>query len=128
MNVTLHVQKIQASIANYQRDKVEMISKKISKTVNVMNYLRNEVDRVVTDASFTLVSLDIITMSLLNLATDVSKFKFALFALMAGTLSYDLVDPSNLKSILDEIKTHLTFGLHLPIEPEVSNLFLYYTK
>jgi hypothetical protein len=67
-------------------------------------------------------------MSLLNLATDVSKFEFALFALTGGTLSYDLVDPSNLKSILDEIKTHLTFGLHLPIEPEVSNLFLYYTK
>jgi hypothetical protein len=79
MNVTLHVQKIQASIANYQRDKVEMISKKISKTVNVMNYLRNEVDRVVTDASLTMVSFDIITISLLNLAMDVSKFEFVLF-------------------------------------------------
>jgi hypothetical protein len=93
-----------------------------------MNYLKNEVDRVISDSSLTMVSLDIVTMSLLNLATDVSKFEFALFALTGGTLSYDLVDPSNLKSILDEIKTHLTFGLHLPTEPEVANLFHYYTK
>ena len=57
-----------------------------------------------------------------------SKFEFALFALTGGTLSYDLVDPTSLKNILDEIKTHLTFGLHLPVEPEVANLFLYYTK
>ena len=103
MNVKLHVQKIQASIANYQRDKIEAISKKISKTVNIMNYLKNEVDRVISDSSLTMVSLDIVTMSLLNLATDVSKFEFTLFALTGGTLSYDLVDPSNLKSILDEI-------------------------
>jgi hypothetical protein len=73
MNVTLHVQKIQASIANYQRDKIEAISKKISKTVNIMNYLKNEVDRVISDSSLTMVSLDIVTMSLLNLATDVTN-------------------------------------------------------
>ena len=40
MNTTLHVQKIQASIANYQKDKIEAISKKISRTVNTMNYLK----------------------------------------------------------------------------------------
>ncbi|XP_065584744.1 uncharacterized protein LOC136043751 [Artemia franciscana] len=67
-------------------------------------------------------------MSSLNIATDVSKFEFALFELTGGSLSYDLVDPSDLKTILNEIKTHLTFGLHLPVEPEVANLFLYYTK
>ena len=93
-----------------------------------MNYLKNEVDRVISDSSLTMVSLDIVIMSLLNLATDVSKFEFALFELTGGSLSYDLVDPSDLKNILSEIKTHLTFGLHLPVEPEVANLFLYYTK
>ena len=65
-------------------------------------------------------------MSLLNLATDISKLEFALFELTGG--SYDLVDPSDLKTILNEIKTHLTFGLHLPVEPEIANLFLYHTK
>jgi hypothetical protein len=30
--------------------------------------------------------------------------------------------------VLDEIKIHLTFGLPLPIEPEVSNVFLNYSK
>jgi hypothetical protein len=79
MNMTLHVQIIQASIANYQREKIEAIAKKISKTVNIMNYLKNEVDRVITDKSITKVLLDIVTMSLLNLATDVSKFEFTLF-------------------------------------------------
>ena len=128
MNTTLHVQKIQASIANYQKDKIEAISKKISRTVNTMNYLKNEVDRVISDSSLTMVSLDIVIMSLLNLTTDVSKFEFALFELTGGALSYDLVDPSDLKNIPSEIKTHLTFGLHLPVEPEVANLFLYYTK
>ena len=93
-----------------------------------MNYLKNEVDRVISDSSLTMVSLDIVIMSLLNLATDVSKFEFALFELTGESLSYDLVDPSDLKNILNEIKTHLTFGLHLPVEPEVANLFLYYTK
>jgi hypothetical protein len=82
-----------------------------------MNYLKNEINRVITDSSLAMVSLDIIAIALLNLATNVSKFEFALFALTGGTLSYDLVDPINLKSILDEIKTHLTFGLHLPTEP-----------
>ena len=38
------------------------------------------------------------------------------------------MDPSDLKNILNKIKTHLTFGLQLPVEPEVANLFLYYTK
>ena len=128
MNTTLHVQKIQASIANYQKDKIETISKKISRTGNTMNYLKNEVDRVISDSSLATVSLDIIIMSLLNLATDVSKFEFALFELTGRSLSYDLVDPSDLKTILNEIKTNLTFGLHLPVEPEVANLFLYYTK
>ena len=47
MNTTSHVQKIQASIANHQKDKIEAISKKISRTVNTMNYLKNEVDRVI---------------------------------------------------------------------------------
>ena len=84
MNTTLHVQKIQASIANYQKDKIEAISKKISRTVNTMNYLKNEVDRVISDSSLTMVSLDIVIMSLLNLATDVSKFEFALFELTGG--------------------------------------------
>jgi len=32
--------KIQASIANYQKDKTEIISKIISKTVNTLNYLK----------------------------------------------------------------------------------------
>ena len=128
MNTTLHVQKIQASIANYQKDKIETISKKISRTGNTMNYLKNEVDRVISDSSLATVLFDIIIMSLLNLATDVSKFEFALFELTGGSLSYDLVDPSDLKTILNEIKTNLTFGLHLPVEPEVANLFLYYTK
>ena len=99
MNTTLHVQKIQASIANYQKDKIEAISKKISRTVNTMNYLKNEVDRVISDSSLTMVSLDIVIMSLLNLFTDVSKFEFALFELTGGSLSYDLVDPSDLKNI-----------------------------
>jgi len=67
-------------------------------------------------------------MSLLNLATDVSRFELTLFELAGGFLSYDLVDPSNKKNILDEIKIHLTFGLRLPVEPEVVNLFLYYIK
>ena len=67
-------------------------------------------------------------MSLLNLATDFNKFEFALFELTGGFLSYDLVNSSDLKNILNEIKIHLTFGLHLPVEPEVANLFLYYTK
>ena len=93
-----------------------------------MNYLKNEVDRVISDSSLTMVSLDIVIMSLLNLATDVSKFEFALFELTGGSLSYDLVDPSNLENILNEIKTHLTFDLHSPVEPDVTNLFLYYTK
>ena len=53
-----------------------------------------------------MVSLDIVIMSLLNLATDVNKFEFALFELTGGALSYDLVDPSDLKNILSEIKTH----------------------
>jgi hypothetical protein len=108
MNLKLHAQKIQASAANYQKDKIEITSKKISKTVNVRNYLTNEVDRMVTDTSLTMVSLDTITMSLINLVTDVNTFKFALFALRGGTLSYDLVDPSNLKSMLYERKTQLT--------------------
>ena len=82
-----------------------------------MNYLKNKVDRVISDSSLTMVSLDIVIMSLLNLATDVIKFEFALFGLTGGTLSYDLVDPSDLKNILNEIKTHLTFGLHFPVEP-----------
>jgi len=51
-----------------------------------------------------MVSLDIVIMLLLNLATDVSKFEFALFELTGGSLSYDLVDPSDLKNILNEIK------------------------
>jgi hypothetical protein len=42
MNVSLHDHKIQASIANHQRDKVEAISNKISKTLNVMNYLKKK--------------------------------------------------------------------------------------
>ena len=93
-----------------------------------MNYLKNEVDRVISDSSLATVSLDIIIMSLLNLATDVSKFEFVLFELTRGSLSYDLVYPSDLNTILNKIKTHLTFGLHLPVEPELANLFLYYTK
>ena len=93
-----------------------------------MNYLKNEVDRVISGSSLATVSLDIIIMSLFNLATDVSKFEFALFELTGGSLSYDLKDPSDLKAILNEIKTHLTFGLQSPVEPEVANLFLYYTK
>ena len=75
-----------------------------------------------------MVSLGIVIMSLLNLAADVSKFEFALFELTGGSLSYDLVDPSDLKNILNEIKTHLTFGLNLSVEPKIANLFLYYTK
>ena len=39
-----------------------------------MNYLKNEVDRVISDSSLTMVSLNIVIMSLLNLATEVSKF------------------------------------------------------
>ena len=115
-------------IANYQKDKIETISKKISRTVNTMNYLKNEVGRVISDSSLATVSLDIIIMTLLNLATDVSKLEFALFELTGESLSYDLVGLSDLKTILNEIKTHLTFGLHLPVEPEIANLFLYYTK
>jgi hypothetical protein len=76
MNTTLHIQKIQASIASYQKDKIKAISKKISRTVNTMNYLKNEVDCILSDSGLTLVSIDIITMLLLNLATDVSKFEF----------------------------------------------------
>ena len=128
MNTTRHVQKIQASIANYQKEKIETISKKISLTGNTMNYLKNKVDRVISDSSLATVLLDFIIRSLLNLAIDVSKFEFALFELTEGSLSYDLVDPSDLKTILNEIKTNLTFGLHLLVEPEVTNLFLYYTK
>ena len=67
-----------------------------------MNYLKNEVDRVISDSSLATVSLDIIIMSLLNLATDVSKFEFVLFELAGGSLSYDLVDPSDLKTILNK--------------------------
>ena len=61
-------------------------------------------------------------MSLLNLATDVSRFEFMLFELAGGSLSYDF---SKKKNILDEMKIHLTFVLHLPVEPEMANLFLY---
>jgi len=56
-------------------------------------------------------------MSFLNLATDVSKFELKLFELSGGTLSYDLEDLSGLKNILHEIRTHLTFGLHILAEP-----------
>jgi len=76
---------------------------------------------VISYSSLKMISVDIVTMSVLNLATDVSKFEFALFELTAGTLSYDLVDPSSLKNILDKIKTHLTFGAHLPVEPKFTN-------
>jgi hypothetical protein len=93
-----------------------------------MNYLENEFDRVITDSSLTMISIHVITISLLKLATDVSKFEFAIFTFTGGTLSYDLVNPTCLKNILDEIKTHLMFGLHLPEEPKMANLFLYYTK
>jgi len=58
--------------------------------------------------------IDIFTILLLYLATEVGKFEFALFALRGGTLSCNLVYPTSLKSIPDEIKTHSTFGLHLP--------------
>jgi hypothetical protein len=51
-----------------------------------------------------MVLLNVVTILLLSLVTDVSKFKFALFTLTGGTLSYDLVEPTNPKSILDEIK------------------------
>ena len=61
----------------------------------------------------TMISGEIVAMVLLNLATEVSKFEFRLFELAEGTLSYDLVDPQSLKNTLHEIKTHLTFGLHL---------------
>ena len=70
-----------------------------------------------------MISVDIVTMSVLNLATDVSKFEFSLFELTAGTLSYDLVDPLSLKNILDKIKTDLTCGAYLPVEPKFANLF-----
>jgi len=128
MNTTLHVQKIQASVANYQKDKIEAISKKISRTGNTTKYLKSDVDRVISDSSLTMVSIDIVIMSLLNLAIDVIKFKFALIELTGGSLSYDLVDPSNLKNILNEIKTHLIFGLYLPVEPKINNLLIYYTQ
>jgi len=80
-----------------------------------MNYLKNEVNRVISDSSLTMASLDFIIISLLNLATDVSKFEFALFELTGRSHSYVLVDASILKNILNEIKTYLTFGLHLPV-------------
>ena len=79
-----------------------------------MNYLKNKEDRVNSDSSFKTISTDILTMSLLDLAADVSKFEFAPFALTDGTLSYDLLDPTSLKNFLDEIKTHLKLGIHLP--------------
>ena len=53
-----------------------------------MNDLKNEVDRVISGSSLTIISIDILTMILLNLATDASKFEFALFALAGGALSY----------------------------------------
>ena len=50
-----------------------------------MNHLKNEVDRVISESSLMMMSVDIVTISLLNLATDVSKFEFALFELTGGT-------------------------------------------
>ena len=89
-----------------------------------MNYLKMK-STVISDSSLTMVSIDILTMSILNLSTNLSKFESVLFELTGGTLFYDTVDPSNLKIIPNEIKTHLTFSLYLPEEPEVANLFLY---
>jgi len=55
MNITLHVQTIQASIDNHEQDKMRQFPKKVSKTVNTMNYLKNEVDRVISESSVTMI-------------------------------------------------------------------------
>ena len=108
--------------------KLKPSPKKNSKTVNTINYLKNEVLRVISDSSLTMISVYIVTMSLLNLAIDIIKFESTLYELTGGTPSYDLVDASSWKNIQDEVKVILKFGLHLPVEPEVANLFLYYTN
>ena len=66
-----------------------------------MNYFKNEGNRVISDSSLTMNSINMVTMSLLNQAIGVNKFEFALFELTGRSLSYDLLEPSNLKNILD---------------------------
>ena len=65
MNTTLHVKKIQASIDNSQKGKIKIVSKDHQHNY----YLRNEVDRTISDSNLMMISIDIVTMSL---ATDVS--------------------------------------------------------
>ena len=57
-NTAQYVQKIRASINHNQNEKIETISKTISKTVNNTNYLKNEVFRVISDSSLTTISVD----------------------------------------------------------------------
>jgi len=49
-----------------------------------MNYLTNEVDRMISYRRLTMILIYIVTILLLNLANDGNKFEFALFELTGG--------------------------------------------